>query len=170
MAVRIGSAGGGSSKKKKDSRFKGVNIVSNQKKRKKRTKTEIQKEELAKEQNKRKKEAAKKESSNEAATNVRVVERVISSILQAADQNKSLEILYKDTTGKRSRRTVDPYSFKMTDKGLKLMAFCNKRKDLRSFYLKRITEAIVLGITYTPTHEVTIKKDWESVRSSRHKL
>lgn len=173
VVVKIGPSGGGGKKKKKPpSNLKGVYVSgTTNKKRKKKTKAELEHEEFLKKQKDQERERRKKAKEEDAKTvaNVKTQDILLSTILDAASQVKVLEILYKDANGKRSRRRLEPYSLKYGSSGLVLMGHCLTRKQIRSFYLKRISEAYVLNLSFAPQYPITVAKDFEAFSRSTRK-
>ena len=162
MAIKVSSFGG-KPRKRKSSNIKGVKVSGTVKKVRRKTEAEKQQEQFLKD--KRKREQQKKDfpTDTAATANVKSTQANIANILKAAQEQKLVELLYKDSNNKRARRVVEPYSFKYGDKGLKLMAYCRLRKDIRSFYLRRISYTAILAETYIPQYDVTIEKDFKAL-------
>lgn len=93
------------------------------------------------------------------------VERVLKEIVRAGTERKEIEVLYMAKDGKRSRRRMEPYSFRRNASGIVLYGHCMLRDGLRSFLVRNIQEVYVLSARFSPRHSVTLKKDFEELRS-----
>lgn len=168
MAVKIGPSGGG--RKRRPSNLKGVSFVrTSHSKRKKKTKYQQDQEEFDKEQLRKEKELARKrkEQLENTRASVKTEDFLLEALEESAKDNSQVEFLYRDKGGKRSRRVVNPYSLKYSPKGMMLMAHCTLRKEVRAFFIKRITEAVKLSTKFAPEYPVTLIPDIEAYRKTK---
>lgn len=77
--------------------------------------------------------------------------KLFNDINQACDSHNQIEMQYfAASKGETSSRTVNP-QFLMHDRGAwYLVAYCNSRKDLRTFALHRVRDYKILESTFTP--------------------
>ena len=68
----------------------------------------------------------------------------------AVIRHREAEIVYENTRGERSRRTVQPLKLSYKSKEWYLKAFCLARQDFRIFKLNRILELELLAQTFAP--------------------
>lgn len=89
----------------------------------------------------------------------------LDKIRQAAKEHKLVELLYWDAYGRKSRRTIEPYSLKLSKGTWKVFGFCGLRKAIRCFELKSILEAVIQDVVFEPKYEITIEADMLNMRS-----
>lgn len=91
--------------------------------------------------------------------NIKVSSVALQNLAKAATDLKTIEILYLDKEGKKSRRIIEPYSIKEKNGTWKFYGFCLLRQAIRSFELNSILESYILTRTFEPRFEVTLPLD-----------
>lgn len=98
----------------------------------------------------------------EVKARVKVSTVALNNLSKAATELKTVEILYLDKEGKKSRRIIEPYSIKEKNGSWKLYGFCLMRQAIRSFDINSIMESYVLARFFEPRFEVTLPLDLNS--------
>jgi predicted DNA-binding transcriptional regulator YafY len=75
--------------------------------------------------------------------------KVFEDIKESLKKNQTLEILYKNNTGQRTSRIIDPLKLVFKQQRWYLIAFCHKRQDYRTFRISRILETIITDRRFT---------------------
>ena len=144
--------------------------------RKKSPKTKAKEEEKKKkEYEKEQEELRKKRKEAMLATpatvaNVKTKETTLDILISAAKQKKLVEFYYLDSKANKSRRRIELYNLKYDPKGFKVYGYCFLRKQIRVFFIKRMSSVLILAETYEPRYPVTILKDAEALNDKRRKL
>ncbi len=155
MSVRIRSASAKKPGRKKSSKSK-------------KKEEEKQKKQAEKEQEGLRKQRQEAFSASPATKAfVKTKETVLEQLAQAAHDKKLVEFMYKDSSGKKSRRRIEPYALKYDVKGLKISGHCLLRKETRIFFLKNMSNLYVLAEVFEPRHEITLLNDIEALKNKK---
>lgn len=79
----------------------------------------------------------------------------VATLRQAAREERSVHIHYRDKAGAQSQRSVWPLSIVFMDQSLALLAKCQLRQGFRAFRIDRITEMHVEDQSFRP-HRVPL--------------
>lgn len=90
---------------------------------------------------------------------VKVSTAALNNLKKASEELKTVEILYLDKEGKKSRRIIEPYSIKEKNGSWKFYGFCLMRQAIRSFDLNSILESYILSRVFEPRFEITLPTD-----------
>lgn len=93
-----------------------------------------------------------------------VIEKQISNAIEK--QNKIMIIYHGFTANETTTRTIHPYAFLMNDGYLSVEAYCEMRKDMRTFRLSRIEDVTVTDYTFEKNEEY--KKQENNNRQFMH--
>lgn len=92
---------------------------------------------------------------------MRTPDFVMQKIREAANDLKLLEITYRDSKAKHSRRRIEPYSLRFEpDNCVKLYGFCLMRQEIRCFKFSNILDIYILTETFNPRYDVTVEKNY----------
>lgn len=86
-------------------------------------------------------------------------------LVKASKGHHLAELLYQDQYGRKSRRSIEPYSLRFIKGNWKVFGFCMLRKELRCFDLKSILTCLVRSETYEPRYPVTLEQDCLNMRT-----
>jgi predicted DNA-binding transcriptional regulator YafY len=87
----------------------------------------------------------------------------VASLRQAIREQRKVELLYRDESGKDSVRVVWPIGISYFDAQRLLIAWCELRGDFRSFRTDRMTKATVSTVKYVERRKVLLKR-WMDAR------
>lgn len=84
----------------------------------------------------------------------------LAQIRNAIRAERKLRIRYRDATGRASSRTVWPFALGFFEQARVLVAWCEKRNDVRHFRTDRIAGLAVLDEAY-PRRRHALLKEWK---------
>ena len=82
---------------------------------------------------------------DDAATREKLAE-----IMSAIEKSRLLEFAYNDSSGAKTRRTVEPYSLILKAQNWYLYAWCTLRANFRYFRVSRLADLVTLETPFTP--------------------
>ncbi len=85
-------------------------------------------------------------------------------IRSAIEASKMIEFLYSDSEGRKTKRTVEPYSIVLKLQNWYLYAWCLMRNDFRFFKVSRIKEMVIIDTVFNPRDLSFNKMNWENQR------
>ncbi|MBQ8104968.1 MAG: YafY family transcriptional regulator [Afipia sp.] len=83
--------------------------------------------------------------------------------------SKKVLLHYRDEQGRNTRRTVWPIAVGYLETVRMLAAWCELRKDFRSFRIDRMTDAVFLDEKY-PERRATLRTTWMKTFSLNHRM
>lgn len=83
----------------------------------------------------------------------------LSDIRQAIRAERKTVIRYRDKDDRESQRVLWPFAIGFFDNATLLAAWCETRRDFRSFRLDRITELEIMNESY-PRRRRTLLHEW----------
>lgn len=89
-----------------------------------------------------------------------------STLRQALRDQKIIDIRYRDEVGIVTRRTVWPIALGYFETSRLLVAWCDMRRDYRSFRIDRIVELIVTD-NKVPRAQKDLLKEWQEAEKAR---
>jgi predicted DNA-binding transcriptional regulator YafY len=88
----------------------------------------------------------------------------VSSLRQAVREQRKVELVYRDETGKDSERVIWPIGIAYFDAQRLVIAWCELRQDFRSFRTDRMMKATVSHEKYQERRKVLLKR-WSENRA-----
>jgi predicted DNA-binding transcriptional regulator YafY len=88
----------------------------------------------------------------------------VSSLRQAVREQRKVELVYRDETGKDSERVIWPIGIAYFDAQRLVIAWCELRQDFRSFRTDRMMKATVSQEKYQERRKVLLKR-WSENRA-----
>lgn len=86
------------------------------------------------------------------------------SLQEAFKRRQKVEIVYTAaSTVKTSKRVIHPYAFVVYDESLYCYAFCELKRDFRSFKVVRIKKMFNIGQSYSIPKEFDIRKVFPNI-------
>jgi predicted DNA-binding transcriptional regulator YafY len=82
----------------------------------------------------------------------------VSSLRQAVREQRKVELVYRDETGKDTERMIWPIGIAYFDAQRLVIAWCELRKDFRSFRTDRMIKAQVSNEKYLERRKVLLKR------------
>lgn len=86
------------------------------------------------------------------ATNITC--RYFQTVFDAWSRCRRLDITYKDTRGKISKRLIDPHALVYHGVNWYVLAYCHKANNRRMFTMTRVKEASITEDTFEPSAEI----------------
>jgi predicted DNA-binding transcriptional regulator YafY len=86
----------------------------------------------------------------------------VAQLRQAVREQRKVELVYRDESGQDSQRIVWPIGIAYFDAQRLVIAWCELRKDFRSFRTDRIVTATILDIKYVEKRKALLKRWSES--------
>jgi predicted DNA-binding transcriptional regulator YafY len=86
----------------------------------------------------------------------------VSALRQAVREQRKVELVYRDENGKDSERVIWPIGIAYFDAQRLVIAWCELRKDFRSFRTDRMVKAAVSKDKYTERRKALLKRWSES--------
>ncbi len=83
----------------------------------------------------------------------------IAALRRAAREERAVEIAYSDQHGRETERSVLPLAIVYMDRALVLLAWCELRRDYRSFRIDRIRAMAVTARSFRP-RRVSMLRDY----------
>jgi predicted DNA-binding transcriptional regulator YafY len=88
----------------------------------------------------------------------------VASLRQAVREQRKVELVYRDETGKDTLRVVWPIGIAYFDAQRLLIAWCELRQDFRSFRTDRMISAIVSAVRYTERRKALLKRWSDAIK------
>lgn len=93
----------------------------------------------------------------------------IALLRQAAWEENEIFIKYTDAKGENSERNLKPLSILFMDQALMLLAWCNLRKNFRSFRIDRINTLTVTDVSFRPKRVALLRDYWDVMKQENCK-
>jgi len=87
----------------------------------------------------------------------------VEMVRQAIAIRRKLDVAYLDKKGRESRRVLRPLGLYFWGTGWSLAAWCESRKDFRSFWLHKMSACIALDATFETEPEKSLAEFLKSV-------
>ena len=94
----------------------------------------------------------------------------IGQIRSAIEASKMIEFIYCDSDGRKTKRSVEPYSIVLKLQNWYLYAWCLMRNDFRFFKVSRIKEMVIMDTVFNPRKLSFNKMNWENQRQKDFKM
>ncbi len=80
--------------------------------------------------------------------------KIFEDIKMALQKNQTIKMIYKNNSGEKTKRTINPLKLIFKQQRWYLVAYCHKRRDYRTFRISRVLDTEI-------TSEVFDRKDYD---------